>query len=372
MLKLFNTRNISLLIFIFINVAFCIRYAIRVSYSLAIVATLIYILISCGIIIYSTKKSLSLKWIFSLGTLWISGCIVLLHLIPLETIRVDRVEMIELFWNAASEGEYPYNPRGSFNGNHPGPMPIYFILCYPFYLIKQYALIPILSLVGWVYYTYRTNKDNTSLLFLLIITSPACYWEIVCRSTIIFNALIFILWYRHLMNFNSFSTKSSIISAIIGGIVLSTRSIFAIPIIAFGIYAIKNNNISNVLTWGVTLFLSFVATHLPLLFYGIDNVMNLNPIWLQSNFFIPTEYMIICVILLMGVAFLCKNFNQISFVSGIFLFGISLAYIIRYICYTSISHSITHGCDISYFLFSVPFLFLFLNNHNSPCSTTKS
>lgn len=288
MLKLFNTRNISLLIFIFINVAFCIRYAIRVSYSLAIVATLIYILISCGIIIYSTKKSLSLKWIFSLGTLWISGCIVLLHLIPLETIRVDRVEMIELFWNAASEGEYPYNPRGSFNGNHPGPMPIYFILCYPFYLIKQYALIPILSLVGWVYYTYRTNKDNTSLLFLLIITSPACYWEIVCRSTIIFNALIFILWYRHLMNFNSFSTKSSIISAIIGGIVLSTRSIFAIPIIAFGIYAIKNNNISNVLTWGVTLFLSFVATHLPLLFYGIDNVMNLNPIWLQSNFFIPT------------------------------------------------------------------------------------
>lgn len=356
-----STRNVTLSIFILINIAFCVRYAIRVSYSAAIATTIIYLLIACGIIAFDKRQKLSLKWILSLGALWLLGCGVLLQFVPLETIRVDRVEMIELFWDAFHNGEYPYNPQGSFNANHPGPMPIYFTLCYPFYLSKHYALMPILSLIGWIYYTYRTNRNNTSLLLLLIISSPACYWEIICRSTILFNTLIFILWYHTLKSFDIFNKKMVILSAIIGGLLLSSRSILVIPIIAFGVYALRHNEFSKVCLWSVILLFSFIATHIPLLSYGIDNFMTINPIWLQSNFFIPVKYMIIGVIILIVAAYKCNYFNQVTFASGLFLFGVSLFYIIRYIFYTSIEHSIYYGCDISYFLFSLPFLFLTLN-----------
>ena len=360
MIKRLTYHNIALAIFIFINVAFCIRYAIRISYSMAILSPLTYIVIAFFVIAFSNKKQLSLKWIFSIGIIWLCACTTLLHFIPLESIRVDRIEMIELFWDAALNGEYPYNPKGTFNGNHPGPMPIYFILCYPFYLIKQYAVIPILSLIVWVLHTYKTNKANSTILTLLIITSPACYWEILCRSTIIFNTIIFLIWFVSLSKFKTFTLKQICTSAIVGGLVFSTRSTFAIPIIAFGVYSLRYNSVRNTILWCVILFFTFIVSHLPLFAYGIDNVMNLNPIWLQSNFFIPTEYMVVLVLLFVFFASKCKNFNQINFGCGIFLFSTALVYIVHYIYTTSIEHSIFFGCDLSYFLFSAPFLLLSL------------
>lgn len=357
MAKAINYRNIFLGIFIFINIAFCVRYAIRISFLAAIASTLIYIIIVYFVIKYSNKNLLSLKQIISIGSLWLIGCATLLQHIPLETIRVDRVEMIELFWDAVHNGEYPYDPRGQFNGNHPGPMPIYFVLCYPFYLIKQYAIIPILSLITWVYFTYKTNKNNTTLLTLLIITSPACYWEILCRSTIIFNILIFLLWFVSLSRFKDFAIKRICFSAIIGGLILSTRSILAIPIIAFGIYSLRHNSASKTFLWGVIILISLTITHIPLLYYGIDSILRINPIWLQSNFFMPKEYMVIFVLFSIGVSLKCNSFNQMCYSCGIILFIIALTYIIRYICCAGIEHSISKGCDISYFFFSLPFLF---------------
>ncbi len=366
MTKLLNTRNILLSIFIFINITFCVRYAIRISIEATIISTIIYLLLSVFTIKFCNKNTLSLKQIFLTCIIWVACCIVLLQFVPLETIRVDRIEMIELFWNAVNDGEYPYSPRGNFNGNHPGPMPIYFILCYPFYLIKTYALIPILSYMAWIYYTYHTNRQSTTLLLLLIIFSPACYWEVLCRSTIIFNTIIFLIWFVSLKSFDSFSSKKLIISAIIGGLLLSTRSILVVPIIAFGIYALhhKLQQRSKTIIWGFVLLATFIATHIPLLFYGIDKVIEINPITIQTDFFIPSEYMILFIILLSIISYKCTNFNRITFISGIFLFAIALLYIVRYIFCTGLEHSITMGCDISYFLFSLPFLFYSLENHD--------
>lgn len=370
MAKLFNCRNIFLGIFIFINITFCVRYAIRISTLASISATIIYALIAYSIIKYSNKKHLSLKWIILIGIIWLIGCVTLLQFIPLETIRVDRVEMVELFWDAVHNGEYPYDSKGQFNGNHPGPMPIYFVLCYPFYLIKQYAIIPILSLIALVFYTYSTDKRNSTLLALLIITSPACYWEILCRSTIIFNTLIFLAWFVSLSRFKDFSNKLVCLSAIIGGLVLSTRSILAIPIFAFGIYSLRYNSVNKTILWGVILLLTLLTSHLPLLYYGMDSILRINPIWLQSNFFMPMEYIGVFVLLTIGASLKCNSFNQICYVCGLILFAITLTYIIRYICCTGIEHSITKGCDISYFLFSVPFLFYSLINN--PINATRS
>lgn len=357
MAKIFKLNNLAIYLFIFINIFFCVRYAIRLSPLVAIVSTLAYIFISFYILKFHKKNTLSGKSIITIGSIWIIASAFLLYLIPLETIRVDRVEMIELFWDAVYNGEYPYSPRGRFNGNHPGPMPIYFLLCYPFYIIKQYAIIPILSLIFGTYYIYKRDKSIATLLFLLIITSPACYWEILCRSTIIFNTIIFLAWFITLRNFKSFSTNLTILSAIIGGLVLSTRSIFAIPVIAFFIYSIRYNSTPKTILWAIILSLSFIATHIPLLYYGLDNFLMINPIWLQSNFFMPTEYLVLFVLTTIVVATKCNSFNQICYVCGLILFATTLTYIIRYICYAGIEHSITKGCDISYFLFSVPFLF---------------
>lgn len=361
MLHLKSYQTICFLLFTIINVFFCIRYTLRISIPIAIITTSIYLIISSLIwLIYKCNYSLSKNKIFIVLGLFIIICCVAIYFIPIESIRVDRVEMINIFWDNVLNGEYPYGTGGSINGNRPAGWPIFFILCYPFYLFKTYVLIPIFSILILLFIFFKKNPQTTGIITLMIVTSPAFYWEIICRSTIFFNATIFILWFISLANINK-NVFRFYFSAVLGGLLLSTRSVLILPIFIYIIYALRCElSFYKSAKWCSCLFFTFLISNLPLLFYGIDSVSFVNPFIIQSSFLLPFNFTVIFAIISLIPAILCKSFTQTIFYCGISLFIMFFGYIIYNLITFGLEYCIYFGCDISYFLFSVPFFFYIL------------
>ena len=147
------------------------------------------------------KKKINISnsvWLYLFGGITIFS-IVIFQIIPVQNIRVDRWEMIQIFWDAVHQGIYPYAVH-SPEGNYPGPMPIYFLLSYPFYLIQEIGWMSILAI--WLLYFYIKNKkitkEKNTLIFILILSSITIYYEIITRSTILFNSIIFLLYFLNL------------------------------------------------------------------------------------------------------------------------------------------------------------------------------
>ncbi len=355
-------KAISFSLFTLINVFFCIRYALRISLPIAITITVLYLMLSFTIWrAYKQNYKLSTAKIITILTLYIIVCSIILYFIPIESIRVDRVEMINIFWDNVFNGEYPYGTGGSLHGNRPAGWPVFFILCYPFYLIKIYAIIPILSIIALLLIFYRKNPQTTGFISLLIVTSPAIYWEIICRSTIFFNAVIFIFWFMSLSNISKKTTFKLYLSAIIGGLLLSTRSVLILPIVIFACYSLHSQlSFSQFLKWCSCLFLTFLLSIIPLLFYGIDNITFVNPIIIQSSFLLPFELTLTFSLLSLIPVLWCKSYQQTILYSGISLYVIFSVYIIYCLISYGIDNCLYYGCDISYFLFCIPFFFYIL------------
>ena len=180
-----------------INSMFCFKYLYRImpavgSASVPLYALFIYVIY---LLYIKHRLLLSIKKIFAGGVVYILIFSIILFFIPKETLNVDRWEMIELFWNSTREGHYPYG-IASPGGNYPGPMPFYFILCYPFYMIGEIGLVTIGGIVIWCIDTYRrADRNNLSFIVFLVVSSLAICWELLVRSTIFFITAIFVLFF---------------------------------------------------------------------------------------------------------------------------------------------------------------------------------
>ena len=127
---------ISIALFITINILFYFKYMYRYSFPLAILSICLYglfIYFSYGL--YKKGKFVNSQIIGFIALVLVSiASGVVLHEVPKDSLRIDRWEMIQLFWDSALDGIYPYGVH-SAKGNYPGPMPFYYIIAYPFYLV---------------------------------------------------------------------------------------------------------------------------------------------------------------------------------------------------------------------------------------------
>jgi hypothetical protein len=286
--------------------------------------------------------------------------------VPKESLNVDRWSVISSFWQNYFNNEYVYYAK-SFGNNYPGPMPFYFILALPFYLIGELGLFSFLGIVVFVLFAKKLEKNLSyaSISFLLIATSLFYNWEICSRSNLFINGSLILISILYFFEKYKKDSKSNLIFGIIFGLLISTRNVFVIPYIVTFLFALRTKRIDlrNTFYIGITAVIVFGITFLPFVWNHFEDFKLMNPFVVQTSL-MPTKYNFLFVFIAVILSFLSKKEADIYFYSGITLF----LTILFYFGYTIFNYGFNNSfynsiADISYFILCLPFVIhhLFLN-----------
>jgi hypothetical protein len=366
-LKLNNMNLIlSLSILSFVNSLFVWKYGSRAHIGAFLPLSILFIAVFPFFIYFiqeSKFKSGLVEKIFRAKILLI--CIPLFIVIaailfylryPQDLLRVDRYEMIKLFWDNTISNKCPYCPRAE-GTNIPGPYPFYFFAAYPFYKINEigfYSLSGLfLFLSTFLFGKYSAKSKNTVLMLVLI--SPAIWWELLCRSTIFLNSAMFIAGLMVLNHEFSSKWKRILVVGFIVGLIASTRSIIFVFLALSAIHYYRSRIFrrESVLIW-TTALATFVITFIPILMQCKMDFLKYNPFTTQATLAPPFLFLIIS---LGSLFFILKEKSSLYSILGYVNFFLVTGYGIK-VCLESGFSEAFFGSDmdISYFVFSFPFL----------------
>ena len=349
-----------------INSLFYYKYLLRLNSVIAFVVVICYAAVISFISYRYNFKSIFSNRVVNicLIVLYIAAHLILYRFIPQESLNVDRWSVITSFWDAAMQGEYPYFAK-SHMGNYPGPMPVYFVLAFPFYLIGELGLFSIAGLLLLFYFFYKENKGTSfSYILYLMLSSCALFWELSTRSNIIANSMLIFMLIFYIKDIDLMSKKRFWMSAIIGGVLLSTRSVFALAFLVWGIFILKNKIIpfSKLLMWCIVFGCSFLLTFLPFIIIYPDDFFVMNPFIIQSLFLLPLAWIPFLFVIAIIGGFLCKKKNDVIFYGGLTLFISILINFIYEILQLDFNEAYLNSrFDVSYFIFSFPFLLFIIS-----------
>lgn len=347
-----------LLAIAFINFIFLYKYLARVNeYALPVSIGYFCFFIFIPYIIHLFNKELFPYIILLLLIIVTAFYILLLNKIPVHTLNVDRWSVIKNFWDSLLQGQYPYTSRSHMN-NLPGAFPFYFVLSFPFYYINEVGYFPILSILIFAWYIYVKCEREKALLMLFILLLSACIaWEVVSRSTIFANSIILFIYLHSLVDADLTKKRNLILYGLAGGLVLSIRSLAAMPIIlVFSFLFVSSRKWRQMFTLGITLCISFVCTFVPLFVYYPALFIKQNPIVLQS-IFLPFYVMVIFMLIAFVLGLAIKNKYSFFLYSGFIVFACVLVYFITNTLKYGIDGAYFRSLiDISYSIFSFPFL----------------
>ncbi len=373
-------QKISLFIFFFINFAFAEKYLSRISdYSLiwAIGLTLNYLLI------WQYKRQIGSKLskiknfdIYLFGA-YVVAFIFLFSKVPFESLNVDRWSVIASYWENFFRGDYVYFAE-SHMGNKPGPMPFYFILALPFYLIGELGLFSLLAVAAFIFILrWRQIAKNFGLVLLLlfVFTLPLMY-EVICRSNLALNALLVLISIIYFLQPKQNFTQLALAGILIG-LFMSIRNVFVITYIIAGIYALRSRLLTFVqlIQVGVVAICIFVLTFLPFVIGKWDQFLMMNPFIIQSNVLLPIELSALCIAASFVISLFVVRKSDVWFYSGLVLFLTASLHIV----YKTVTESFDAAfyqsrADITYMIFCIPFLLYYLiaNNSGDCHESTKS
>ena len=289
---------------------------------------------------------------------------IVFKIIPVENLNVDRWSVITSFWDNYFSGEYAYFAKSTMN-NPPGPMPFYFVLALPFYLIGELGYFSILGLILF-YLILRFNKSyvyDQTFSILIISSSVFFLWEVCCRSNIFLNGSLVLFVLVNYYKSKKLNTKKIVSSSILIGLCLSTRNVLIIPIIVAFVYELKSKNINfkQVFLIGLISSITFIFTFLPFVWKHFEDFKQMNPFIIQSSALMPFRLTIIFILFSLFAGLITKSIVDIYFYSGFILF----ITIIGYYCY----HFWIEGfhktffdssADISYFILGLPFSLFYI------------
>lgn len=365
--KLLNKKYFSLLFFLFVNFVFGIKYLSRISSHYFIFSVLIMAFYSLVWLKKDVINGLFIKLKLSIGLLLVLYFIftmVLLYIVPKESLNVDRWSVISSFWQNYFNDEYVYYAK-SFDNNYPGPMPFYFILALPFYLIGELGLFSFLGIVVFVLFTKKLDKsfNCASISFLLIATSLFYIWEICSRSNIFINGSLILFSIIYFFEKYTKSLNANLVFGIVFGLLISTRNVFVIPYVIMFLFALRTKKIDimNTLFIGIIALTIFCLTFLPFVVCHFEDFKIMNPFIIQSSFLMPFKYNLLFIIIAAGLSFFCKKETDIYFYSGLTLFFTILFYFGYVIFNSGFNNAFYQSkADISYFILCLPFFIFHL------------
>lgn len=362
-------RDIAFLIFVFINFAFSIKYLERYTsfYLLfSIIISFFQLLIYRAINSERSKNFNNPIFIWVLLLLFFLGSLLVLYKIKVETLNVDRWSIISGFWESFFNGQYAYFGKGH-TGNPPGPMPFYFIMALPFYLMGEVGLFSLLGLFLFLYFLKRINKPNDTIFLSLVLLSSSIFflWEIVSRSNVFTNSVLVVFLIYYILNIKVFNLKKLVLISAFIGLFMSTRNVFVLPFCVTFIYLLKTSklNFKEIIFIGFCSFLFFALTFAPFVIGHFDDFLKINPFIVQSSYLIPFEYTIGFTVMAIILGFMSKTKIDVMFYGGLSLFLSIVIYFIFHIFHSGFEETFFNSkADISYFIFCIPFFVLSMLN----------
>lgn len=280
--------HILIALYAIINAIIVAKYSARITEWHRIFSFL-YILGIFAVIKLLPRLMRKLKhpnyWLLGICSSFLGISIAVQYSIDPLTIQVDRWSAIHNFLEGMLQGIYPYGQQTHLGG-YGSPLPVWQLVHLPFYIIGNVGL-SIFAIIGLFIYTLNKTRGIQVALAatLLLILSPACWYEIAVRSDLITNILLVFIIVEWLMYHQISLTERTIALAILSGLLLSTRLVAVIPLaIIYGYEFLtmgwKKQGIFlgiSLLTFGVTL-IPFVLWKGSTLFF-----FEYNPFILQTR-----------------------------------------------------------------------------------------
>lgn len=281
-------QRILLFLFLIINVLFVDKYASRITEYHWFVS-LAYLIVGALIVWIVIKKLMSSihasKWLMVIGLSFLLLAIVLQYFVDPLSLQVDRWSAIHNFLNGMLAGEYPYGQQTHLGG-YGSPFPVWQVLHLPFYFLGNVGLsifVVVLAFIGTLYYIY-SNKVALMATILLVM-SPAFWYEIVVRSDLITNIMLMAVLVEWLSYKRIKLGDYPGLVGILSGLVLSTRLIALIPICVLYGYEFLRVDWRKQCVFLLTTILTAVTTFLPFLFWEGSTLLffEYNPFVLQTR-----------------------------------------------------------------------------------------
>lgn len=356
-----NFHWVFRLIYLFINILFIYKYGVRqtlISIYLLIVAYILLFALLFYFDIFNFKifKRLGLKH-FYLGVTIAASLLILFIVVYTNgnLLQVDRWSAMHTAIKALMHGEYPYTAVDHLNGrtsNFPGLL----ILGIPFYLLGNVGYLQVFALLLLAYSLSKFLPiDKAFKYLLLILLSPAYWWEIFAISDLFSNMIIlicFIILLEKKTEGQPFCFP--IFLGFAAGFLTMTRGIAVIPLTLYLFKDFWNITLRKKTKFLISAFGTIVLLITVVLLNCPDlNTLKLyNPLLLQTNY-LPHYVHLIVLILPFLAAFKIMDFKKdfFRYSTILILIPVSISFIYRCFLY-----GFNLNFDLSYFSMVIPFV----------------
>lgn len=283
-----DVRFVSVLMFLGINSLFIMKYGLR-FFPLHVVLTisLLYVLLVYGFIKLLSgrigKVSSGIQLLVMIAGL-VSLSVVQSQIDP-YSIQVDRWSAIHNFIENMLHGAYPYAAQTHLGG-YGSPFPVWQLFHIPFYLLGNVGLSFVLVTSLFIDSIRRlSNLSCAFLAFMLLMLSPAFYYEVLVRSDLMTNFLLcasIIMYFHHYgISFN----RHPILLSVIIGLMASTRLSAVIPFIVYVFGDYIHAGYRKQIACLLVAFAVFAVTFVPFLLWNGEMLLffEYNPFVLQSR-----------------------------------------------------------------------------------------
>lgn len=262
------------------------------------------------------------------------------QIFPKETNGNDKWSDITAFWDAFLKGENGWSAHGHL-GNKISSLPLNLLLAYPFYklgLIDYFSLFGFLAVFIFLIGKVADKPHGSIVIFYLC--SPLVFMEVVGRSNLLLNGLIFLLALQHFIKVIQQPTYWGLTqNAAFMGAAMCYRMVFVVPLAMIIFYVIfqKKIRISIILVYLIVLVLVIISFFFPFVYGHFNDFIIHHPFTKQAK-----KTPLQTGLLLLSTPFLAKfvgHFHDLYFYTIILVFVAICLGLFQYTRYTTLLYN---------------------------------
>ena len=351
-------------VFLLVNSAFILKYTARTPYSPLLF--LVLWLVAAAAVVWTFRRIVSsegrARWaVTAMMVAAVALIAALLIVVDPLSVNVDRWSATTYWLDALFDGVYPYGVHTHVcETNYPSPFPLWHYLNLPFWLMGDVGLglIFFILLLVVTLQWYGRSWRLTAQALLLLMLSPAYWWEVAVRSDGLSNAILIFCVVLFMERRISFTTHWPL-AALIVGLAASTRLSAIIPL---GLYLaasyLRSSRLSLCLSPLIVVAV-VAAFFMPFILWDTTTwpFLSRNPLLTQSSTGNPWTLLAMAAVALLLILRYNKNLWRYMNSTAAFMF---LFFLVAITYNHLVNHAGTHpfddaDFDISYLTLSMPY-----------------
>ena len=352
-------------VYLLVNSAFILKYTARTPYSPLLF--LVLWLVAAAAVVWAFRRIVRseqrARWATIAMTVAAVALIAALLIVvdPLS-VNVDRWSATTYWLDALFDGVYPYGVHTHVcETNYPSPFPLWHYLNLPFWLMGDVGLglIFFLLLLVVTLQWFRRSWRLTAQALLLLLLSPAYWWEVTVRSDGLSNALLIFCVVLFMERRRiSFTTRWPL-TALIVGLAASTRLSAIIPLGLYLAASYLRSSRQSLCLSPLIVVAVVAAFFMPFILWDTTTwpFLSRNPLLTQSSTGNPWTLLAMAAVALLLILRYNKNLWRYMNSTAAFMF---LFFLVAITYNHLVNHAGTHpfddaDFDISYLTLSLPY-----------------